>query len=254
VSSANLQLINRSLLNSNFNIDRDMGVQLRHHTNLGENFLMREKIAISQGEGRNVTEGNEGGLQYTGRLEFLPFGKFISKGDYSQGDLKREQTPKLMVGFTYDYNQDAVKERSNMGSYMLLDNGTLYETNITTFFADAMFKYKGFSFMGEYASRDADAPVAVNADGTETGNIVRVGKAFNGQLSYLLKNNVEFTGRYTNLDFDAITGRDAQEQYTLGLSKYVVGHKLKIQADMSYSTKDGNEDNIMIRTGLDFHF
>ena len=103
VSSANLQFVDRSLLNSRFNLDRDLGIQLRHKTNLGGNFLMREKFAISQGEGRNVTEGNEGGHQYTARLEFLPFGTFKSKGDYVQSDLKREATPKLMVGFTYNY-------------------------------------------------------------------------------------------------------------------------------------------------------
>ena len=254
VSSANLQLINRSLLNSNFNIDRDVGLQLRHHTTLFGDFMIREKIAVSQGEGRNITEGNEGGLQYTGRLEFLPFGKFASKGDYSQGDLKREKAPKLMVGLTYDYNKDAVKTRSNMGSYMFLNDGSLYQTDITTFFADAMFKYKGFAFMGEYAIRDADAAVAKNTDGTETGDIVRVGNAVNMQLSYLLKNNVEITGRYTTLEFEDITSRDPQDQYTLGVSKYVVGHKLKVQADVSYSTKNGDQDNIMVRTGFDLHF
>ncbi len=72
VSSGNLQLIDRSLLNSRFNIDRDLGVQIRHKSNLGGNFITREKFSISQGEGRNVTEGNEGGLQYTARLELLP--------------------------------------------------------------------------------------------------------------------------------------------------------------------------------------
>lgn len=254
VSSANLQLIDRSLLNSRFNIDRDVGIQIRHKTNLGGDVIMKEKIAISQGEGRNVTQGNEGGLQYTGRLEFLPFGEFASKGDYSQGDLKREQTAKLMVGLTYDYNQDAVKTRSNLGSYMFLEDGSLYETDITTFFADAMFKYKGFAFMGEYALRDAANPIAIEEDGTETGDIVSVGNALNTQVSYLFKTNYEITGRFTTLDFDSVTGRSPQEQYTVGFSKYVVGHKLKIQADISYTTLDGNEDNIMLRTGFDLHF
>jgi hypothetical protein len=254
VSSANLQLIDRSILNSRFNIDRDVGVQLRHHTALGGDFIMREKIALSQGEGRNVTEGNEGGLQYTGRVEFLPFGKFKSKGDYSQGDLKREDTPKLMVGFTYDFNNNAVKTRSNLGSYMTLSDGSLYETNISTFFADAMFKYKGFAFMGEYANRDADAPVAVNLDGTEAGSIVTVGNALNVQASYLFKSNYELTTRYATINYDAITGNDTQAQYTLGVSKYVVGHSLKIQADVSYGTLDGTQDNVLFRTGFDLHF
>ena len=102
--------------------------------------------------------------------------------------------------------------------------------------------------------RDAGAPVAVNADGTQTGAIVRVGNALNMQLSYLLKNNIEITGRYTTLDFKDITLRDPQDQYTLGVSKYVVGHKLKVQADVSYSTRNTAQDNIMIRTGFDLHF
>ena len=254
VSSANMQLIDRSLLNSNFNIDRDVGIQIRHETNFGGHFWTREKVAISQGEGRNITEGNEGGLQYTGRLELLPFGKFASKGDYSQGDLKREQKPKLMIAATYDYNNNAVKTRSNLGSYMFLEDGSLFETNITTFFADAMFKYKGFAVMTEYASRDADAPIAIEEDGTPTGAIVRVGNALNLQASYLFKNNYEITGRYTTTDYELVTGRAPEDQYTLGISKYVVGHKLKVQADVSYSTLAGNEDNIMVRTGFELHF
>ena len=254
VSSANLQLIDRSLLNSNFNIDRDVGIQLRHETNWSGDFWTREKVALSQGEGRNVTEGNEGGLQYTGRFEFLPFGKFASKGDYSQGDLKREETPRLMVGLTYDYNNNAVKTRSNLGSYMFLEDGSLYETDIITFFADAMFKYKGWAIMTEYASRDADAPIAVEEDGTPTGDIVRMGDAFNGQLSYLFKSNYEITGRYTTTNFKEVTGRAPQDQYTLGVSKYIVGHKLKVQGDVSYTALDGNDDSIRVRTGFELHF
>jgi len=255
VSSANLQLIDRSLLNSRFNIDRDMGIQLRHKTNLSGNFLMREKFALSQGEGRNVTEGNEGGLQYTARLEFLPFGTFKSKGDYFQSDLKREQKPKLMVGFTYDLNQDAVKDRSVLGSYMFKSDDSLYETDITTVFADAMFKYKGLSFMGEYAKRTADQPIAIDTDGvTPTGDIVLTGNALNLQAGYLFKNNYEVVGRYTTLDYEAVTEKLPRNQYTLGVNKFIVGHKLKVQSDFSYSTLDNKQDNITLGLVLIFIF
>ncbi|RED44476.1 phosphate-selective porin O/P [Winogradskyella eximia] len=259
VSSANLQFVNRSLLNSRFNIDRDLGIQIRHKTNLGKDFLMREKFAISQGEGRNVTEGNEGGLQYTARLEFLPFGTFKSKGDYVQSDLKREAKPKLMLGFTYNYNQDAVRERGFAGDYMFTTedeskNGPLFETNQTTIFADAMFKYNGFSFMGEYAKRTADDVIATEADGTPTGDIVLTGNALNLQAGYLFKSNYEIAARFTTLDYEKETGALPITQYTLGASKYIVGHKLKVQSDLSYTTLDGNENNITFRLGFDIHF
>jgi hypothetical protein len=262
VSSGNLQLINRSLLNSRFNIDRDLGVQLRHKSDLGGGFLMREKLSISQGEGRNVTSGNEGGFQYTARLEFLPFGNFKSKGDYSESDLKREPKPKLMVGFTYNLNQDAVRERGFAGDYMFRVDGSLYETDQTTLFADAMFKYNGFSFMGEYAKRTAKDPVATNIDGSLatdidgslTGDVVLTGDALNLQAGYLFKNNYEVVGRFTTLDYEAVTEALPTSQYTLGVSKYIVGHKLKVQSDLSYTSVDGNDDNIMFRIGFDIHF
>lgn len=255
VSSANLQLIDRSLLNSKFNIDRDVGIQLRHKLRLGGNWIIKEKFSISQGEGRNITEGNIGGLQYTSRLELLPFGEFSSKGDYSQGDLKREKSIKAMFGFTYDINENAVKSRSNMGSYLIQSSGGLFETDITTIFLDGVIKYNGFALTGEYANRDADQIEALEEDGrTKTGAVVGAGSASNIQGSYLFKNNFEITARYTNINFKEITRLSDLKQITFGVSKYVMGHSLKIQADISLLNASGIKDNVLFRTGFDLHF
>ena len=254
ISSANLQQVDRSILNAQFNIDRDLGIQLRHHFNLTDKFVVREIISVAKGEGRNVITENLGGYQYTGRVELLPFGNFTSKGDYYGSDLKREQSPKLSLAASYDFNNNAVKNRSNRGIYMINDIG-YYETNTHTLFIDAMFKYKGFSFMGEYADRTADDPYAKNSDGTLTGAVVQVGTGLNLVAGYLFKKNWEVSGRYSTVKFDEIvTGKEKQEQYTLGLSKYIVGHNLKVQTDVSYLDLPIAEDTIMWRLQLDIHF
>ena len=254
ISSGDLQQVDRSLLNSRFNIDRDMGFQLRHHFNLTDTFIVKEMFAVSQGEGRNITTGNLGGHQYTSRIELLPFGKFASKGDYRGSDLKFEPAPKLALGFTYDFNNDAVKNRSNQGSYMTNDTG-FYSTNISTVFVDAMYKHKGFSVMAEYAYRDAEDAFAKNSDGTLTGDEVQVGNALNLQTGYLLSKTLEISGRYTNIDWDSdITGKGAENQYTLGLSKYIVGHKLKVQTDVSYLDLASKTNQFMYRLQVDIHF
>ena len=256
VSSANLQLVDRSLLNKRFNIDRDMGIQLRHHFTIGKNFIVQESLAVSQGEGRNVVQDNLGGYQWTSRIEVLPFGKF--KGAYAGGALKREETPKLAIGATYDYN-NAVKNKSNQGSYMLIDDGEAYfQTNVNSIFVDAMFKFQGFSFMAEYANRDSENPIAMNSDGTESeyGDVVQVGNGLNLMSGYLFNNDFEITGRYTSIALDkAITGKDLETQYTLGLSKYFKGHKLKVQSDVSYLTVENNgTSGLMYRMQFDLHF
>ena len=254
ISSANLQQVDRSLLNSRFTIDRDMGVQLRHHFKLTDTFLVKEIFSIAQGEGRNITKGNVGGHQYTTRVELFPFGDFASKGDYKGSDLKFEPSPKLSLGFAYDFNNNASKTRSNQGSYMMNDTG-FYSTNISTLFMDAMYKHKGFSFMAEYANRNAEDALAKNADGTLTGDEVQVGVGLNLQTGYLLSKTLEVSGRYTNITLDRnITGKGAENQYTLGVSKYISGHQLKVQTDLSYTDIGFKTNQLLFRLQVDIHF
>ena len=254
ISSAKLQFVDRSQLNEHFNIGRDLGFQLRHHFVISKNFLVREIFALSQGEGRNVVTGNLGGHQYTGRVEILPFGEFTKKGDYVGGDIYREKSPKLSFGATYDLNVDAVKTLSNQGSYMENDTG-FYETNISTIFIDAMFKYNGFSFMGEYSFRDAAHPLAKNSDGSFTDQEVYTGQGFNFQGGYLFKSNWEIAGRFSSIIPDTkFLPTDTQNFYTLGGSKYIVGHNLKVQTDFTYATTGGRNQFLEYRLGLDLHF
>ncbi|MBN09403.1 MAG: porin [Flavobacteriaceae bacterium] len=254
ISSAKLSLVDRSMLNSKFNIDRDFGIQLRHKFNISNNFLVKNTFAISQGEGRNVSKGNIGGHQYTMRVDMLPLGNFKKDGDYEGDDLLRVESPKLLIGFAYDYNNDAVKTRSNMGSYMITDYG-FFETDITTFFINSHFKYKGLSIMGEYADRNSNDAIAKNSDGSLTGDIVNVGSAISLQPGYVFPSNIAITGRYTNITFDDIvTDNNNINQYTLGLSKYFVNHKLKMQTDMTYENSLFSDNKIFWRLQFEIHF
>lgn len=237
ISSANLQLVDRSKLNSEFTLDREFGLQLRNHHTVGGKFVFREKFAISQGEGRNVTIDNVGGHHVMGRLELLPFGLFESKGDYKGGDLKREKTPKLMIASTYSHNGAARKTKGSQGVYFVdldpdhddTDEDNIYKgvtADVQTIFVDMMFKYKGFSFMGEWAKRDASATA---------NNLVNEGSGLNLAAGYLLKSNWEFAARYTQVDVIGFEfNRSIRDQYTIGVSRYVVGHKLKVQSDVTY--------------------
>ena len=159
----------------------------------------------------------------------------------------------------------AVKTKSNQGSYMenvvgLDEDGNgingYFETDITTVFADMMFKYGGFSVMGEYAVRTAEQDSVTNFDGTKTGDVVAVGTGMNLQMGYMFKKNWEVAGRYTLTEWNKnVTGKDAQTQYTIGLSKFFKGHKLKVQSDITYSTTEDNPDNDLIyRLQFDLHF
>ena len=146
---------------------------------------------------------------------------------------------------TYDFNENAMRSRGQMGDYITGDLRSLQ-----TIMADIHFKYKGFSFMGEYANRTTtDGSPVINIDET-----YYTGSAINLQMGYLMKNNWEVVGRYAQETPEKITLNNNIKQYTLGFSRYVVGHNLKIQGDVSY-TQESNRDNIiMFRLQTEFNF
>jgi phosphate-selective porin OprO/OprP len=220
-SSGDLQLADRSIVNSVFNIDRDFGVQATFRKN-----WVIARAAISSGEGRNINS-SDNGLAYTGRVEFLPFGSFTNGGEYFEGDLMREQKPKLSIGIGYSHNENAVRTGGQLGS-MLAES-----TDIKTQMADLLFKHNGWSFAAEYLHRIAPKPISTDENG-ET-SYVYVGHGQNYQGGYLFKNNFELVGRYSVVTPDREISSDEikKEQYTLGVNKYIKGHRVKIQSDVT---------------------
>ncbi len=250
ISSANLQFVDRSLVNSRYNIDRDAGLQLRGKYTLGK-AIFAPSFAISQGEGRNITSENFGGYDYTFHLDFLPFGTFTNKkGDYISSDLERSPKPKLAIGFTYDYNDGAVRSGGQLGSFVKNAEGDYIENSLSTIFVDMMFKYKGFSVMSAYADKRSGNPL-----GVDSLSVFNTGTGFNAQLGYLTPIDLELAVRYTTVMRDhEFSGIKNENQYTFGVSRYIVGHSLKFQSDITRITFPGKQGRYQFRMQLEMQF
>lgn len=229
-SSGDLQFVDRSIVNAGLNVDRDFGFQAAYTENIFKNFFTVLRGAITTGEGRNIISTGTG-LSYTGRIEILPFGLFEKFGDYFEGDLMREQTPKLSSGFTYNYNQSTLKTGGQIGI-------PLFEPrDMTTLATDWLLKYRGFSFAAEWLYRDSDNPLTYNDEGSM--RYVYNGLGQNYQAGYIFRSNYEFALRYSRMDASGIVSRfepDIQH-FTLGATKYIKGHRLKIQTDFTYELR-----------------
>jgi phosphate-selective porin OprO/OprP len=235
VSSGALQLVDRSIVSGEFNVDRDFGVQFGFKK---PKFSLRG--AVSSGEGRNVNASDDG-LAYTGRVELLPMGQFTDGGDYYEADLAREPKPKFSIGFGYSFNHNAVRTGGQLGRYLYQN------TDIGTTMVDFVYKHKGFAVTGEYMKRTSPDPVTTNTDGAERYVYVGDGKTIQG--SYLFKNNFEIVSRYSIVNpGEAIkTKEEIIEQYTLGLNKYIKGHRIKIQTDVTYEQDRLDEINATVK-------
>jgi hypothetical protein len=249
VSSGNLQFADRSIVNSTFTLDRDFGFFANY-----EKKYFAIKTAITSGEGRNSTKSNKG-LNYTGRIEFLPFGKFSSGNDECEGDLAREKSPKLALCGSYNYNDDAARSGGTLGTdlYSLTDMQNLH--------LDLLLKYRGFAFYQEYLNRQVENPVTENLG---NGNIISIYTGFGvlSQASYLFKNNIEIAARYAmiqprsdlynNATFSSLNIKK-QEHIQLGITKYLYGHRLKVQGNLLYHiTSDLKNDSSKKQFGAIF--
>lgn len=107
--------------------------------------------------------------------------------------------------------------------------------NMRTWAGDFLLKYKGWALSSEWMYRKSENPLTINNLGEM--RYVYVGFGHNHQLSYLWPNQYELAIRYTQMapSLPIQEFEPGIQEFTLGASKYLRGHRLKIQTDLSYT-------------------
>ncbi|MCA9693945.1 MAG: hypothetical protein KC636_30435, partial [Myxococcales bacterium] len=145
ISSGDLQLVDRTLANGEFNLDRDIGLDLRSMDFLGMG-RMRYYAGVYLGEGRDQFNLSTFELFYLARVEVLPLGLFE---DYEEADFERSLKPRLSLGAAYAFVDGAARNRGILGATPS-DGGTTDYHNVTV---DAVFMVAGFSLFTEFYYR-----------------------------------------------------------------------------------------------------
>ena len=233
ISSGNQQFPDRSIANGAFTLDRDFGLFAYWTLLLPTRQQWQLKGAVSSGDGRGAAPGNSG-LAYTGRVEWLPFGAFLDKGDYSEGDLAFEPKPRLSFGASYSRNDRAIRTGGQLGRELYAPR------SMNTFIADAILKYNGWALSGEYFDRRCYDPITMNEEGAV--RFVPTGTGVNAQLSRCFPTFYEISTRYSRVDPAANTMdlSALTEEVLLGTSKYLNGHRIKLQTYLGYRWFLGN--------------
>ncbi len=244
-SSGELQMPDRSIANGKFTVDRDFGIFIDRDIEI-KNQVVQLLTAVSAGEGRGNLRTDKG-LSYTGRVEYMPFGYFKNKGDYFEGDLDFEETPKISFGFTYTKNFRAKRTGGQLGAYMYsaYNEKEPLSANIRTIMADAVFKYNGWAFLSEYYDRKVDefsvTDFSLRPQDQLTFLKMPAGTALNLQGSKMVSKRDEIAVRYTEVKPHAHL---APYQYLLrtkaiGYSHYFNGHKFKVQGYIGLDDRTG---------------
>lgn len=229
VSSSEIQTADRSPVHATFTVDRDVGAFLSYSNIIGKaRYVIRG--AVSSGEGRNAS-GGDNGLAYTTRWELLPFGAFTNGGDYVEGDVSREPSLKLSIAGGVSHNDRAVRTSGQTGA-------PLYAArSMTTWFTDAVAKRRGVAVTAEYLHRTAPDPI------TRSGALERhvfPGEGLNVQASWLIpRHNWEPQLRFSTLTparaIQALPTVEALHESAVGLARYVNGHRIKMNSELMHA-------------------
>lgn len=240
ISSSALQLVDRSIVNAELTLDRDMGVQLFSTDLFGLGEVLGYQLGIFGGDGRlRINEGT--GLLYVARLQAQPLGAF--EDSYVEADHAREERARLSIGVGVAWNQESRRTLSTHGGHLQLPGGFDY----ASFEADLIFKYAGFSLMAEVIYREAtgasertgevEGVLVTERARNAIGWMVQAGYIFSAEVP------VELAARFADIHpIGAITAVTPLREMTLGLNYYPIRHDLKIQLDYSYLAPERFED------------
>tara|TARA_R110002050_G_scaffold49886_6_gene115665 strand:- start:8802 stop:10118 length:1317 start_codon:yes stop_codon:yes gene_type:complete len=292
IRSQTLQLVERSRVTSAFSTIREFGIFIDGTVPLDGGMYLKPSLVLTNGDGLNVFGADFGGLKYGGRLDFLPFGLFTNMGQYHEVDIMRELVPRLVIGVAYSYNDRMSSRRGRESGAILYlnDKGEYSLPSFSKLGIDFLFKYKGFSAVGEFVYTTATVPTDITqrqrndgslassftVDGVEdVENYVKgrmmLGRGYNIQMGYLFKNRFSVDARYTHLSADEHsflnngTFYNRPNYYTLGISQYFSkNYGIKVQASVDYveaeagsnyidsSPKEGNEWIFRLTTSFAF--
>ncbi|MGL4292794.1 MAG: porin [Bacteroidales bacterium] len=268
MNSAALQLVERSKLTSAFGTIREVGVFLNGTYKVGTSSYLRPALAVTDGDGPISGGRRYGGLKYGARVNYLPFGLFRLMGESRESDMAYEVNPKLSLGIAYSYTDGVSDRRGGREGGAILYQNADKKTDLPDMgklTADFLFKYRGFSMMGEFVKTWGYVPGSiryrVRNDGTVSSdftidgennvtnyikNRMMIGSGVNLQAGYFFRGYWSVDARYTRImpDKYSYLNNDLyykrSDYYDVGLTKYLTkSHAAKVQANVGFAKSDG---------------
>lgn len=235
ISSARLQLVDRSIVSGRFFPSRDHGVTL-----LGEapSKVLEYQVGVYNGAGL-TNDNDDDSFMTTVRVVWHPFGQVaLEEGAFAYPD-----RPRLALGLAALQNE----RPTGSGASLVVDDDERLA-------AELAFVYRGLSAAAEYVTEERDrtagsaAPVRIDTDG------------WYAQVGYLFPNRkLELAGRHAVISPDTLPDTDTTET-RVGVSWYWSKHDYKLQADfgtvedLSRAAGDRNREYEEVRLQLQLAF
>ncbi len=252
-SSGKQTMVERSIMNRVFTIDRQMGMMLYGRVNPGTILDANYYLGVFSGAGRGVNNDDDN-MMYMGRVQWNVFGRELK---WRQSDVKFHKKPTASVSFGAYTNKGKCTRWSSGGCENLRSLSRAGDKFLTSASADdsqyqvsgmqagSAFKYRGFAWQHEtHWKRVRDTKAAA---GLQTTNMLG-GYLMAGYFPHYLISGIpeplEIAFRYSHVDPNTDAGQDFRQEFTTGFNWFFAGHRNKLTIDVSHLTLENENPGL----------
>ncbi len=255
ISSGKQHMVDRSIVNKMFTIDRHNAAAIYGQLNEGTMADFNYWAGIGSGTGRGNSLSGPGDPLYYGRFQWNPLGGGV---ELTTADIERHKEPALSVGFARalvegEYSRFSSSGGSQLSRWEERETDTLTKVRQYTF--DVSYMYQGFSAEAEYHDKIVSAKDV--SDLALDGYYVQAGYFINEAVSWWPK-QLELVGRYATYTSQRDGLERKNEEQGIALNYFIAGHSNKVTIDFTQfdlqALDNTNYDDNRVRVQWDITF
>jgi phosphate-selective porin OprO/OprP len=231
ISSGKQQMVDRSILNRPFTVDRQQGVSVYGRVLKGTQADFTYHLSAVTGTGRGVSFNDDEHLMYVGRLQWNLFGRELPM---TASDIEGHEKFTGSVAFAAVANTSPYTRFSSSGGGQLegFESGEAGQYTSDQFLIETAFMYKGLSWQQEYHQKQ----IWDNLNNTYTrltGNLVQAGYFFHHMVDWFPE-PLEIAARYAYYIPDDVMDNNLEEEFGIAANWFFNGHKNKLTAEFTF--------------------
>ncbi len=246
-SSGAQQFVERSIVNSPFTLDRQIGARLGGHLFEKTHAYLIYNVGVFTGIGINQSHNDDKQMLYMARLQWNFMGRDLP---FSQSDTEYTENPTGSLAFAGAHNR---ADRFNFPTASRAGGVVDGQFEITQAVEEVAFKYKGFSLQQEFHVKEV-VNKSNDARTTLLGAYAQAGY-FPHYLIDVIPQPLEVAFRYAFVDPNDTVRSDVLREQTVALNWFFAGHRNKLTLDASHLTQEGGVPSVdRVRLQYDVSF
>ncbi|MGS2765009.1 OprO/OprP family phosphate-selective porin [Sinomicrobium sp. M5D2P9] len=257
ISSGEQGMMDRSIINRPFTVDRQQGIELYGRLKNGGMLDFSYWAGVFTGTGRGSEFNDDRHLMYFGRVQWNVLGEDLG---FKSSDFNFHHKPQAIIALAGITNRSPYTRFSQSGGGFLhgFEDGAASQYRVNQYNLETAFVYNGFSWQSEWHHKDIiDRLTETNDMTTMEGFYLQAGYLVNSTFEWWPR-ELEIAGRYARFTPDVDWKNDFQEEVTLAFNWFFKEHKNKLTLEISHFDHEVEnhriDDKLRFRVQWDISF